>query len=387
MKISKLHVQGFRSLKDVEWYPGDLNIVIGPNGSGKSNLLKLLELINQSSIGALEKYINREGGINAVLWDNDSETIGLALLVHSSLFSGPSPFQYKFKVKPDPKHLSYSKIEEYLAEVPAGQENVNPELVKQLLTVDELSSFAYLISNGEKIFETALSFCNKPNFIPIEFYHIRNALSNWKIYHYFRTDQDSPVRQPAVTQFSPNIEPDGSNLVSVLHTLYTNNREFKKEIDLAMKSAFGADFEELLFPPASQQKIQLAIRWKNLKNPIYASDLSDGTLRFLFLITILANPEPPPLIAIDEPETGLHPSMMSIIADFAKQAAGRTQVVISTHSADFLDAFHDVTPTITVAECVNGETILKIPPEDKLKEWLKDYKLGEIYRMRQLEDM
>lgn len=93
------------------------------------------------------------------------------------------------------------------------------------------------------------------------------------------------------------------------------------------------------------------------------------------------------MIAIDEPETGLHPSMMSIIADYAVMASQRTQVIITTHSADFLDGFHDTTPTITVSECIDGETKLRIPSEDKLKSWLEEYTLGETFRMRQLEDL
>ncbi len=90
-----------------------------------------------------------------------------------------------------------------------------------------------------------------------------------------------------------------------------------------MRAAFGEDFEELLFPPDADQRIQLQIRWRSLQRERSAADISDGTLRFLFLLAVLANPSPAPLIAIDEPETGLHPSMLPIVAEYAREAANR----------------------------------------------------------------
>ena len=106
-----------------------------------------------------------------------------------------------------------------------------------------------------------------------------------------------------------------------------------------MKAAFGNDFEELAFTPAADQKIQLQVGWRTLKRPQSAADLSDGTLRFLFLLTVLASPTPAPVIAIDEPEVGLHPGMLPIVAEHAVDAALRSQVILTTHSPQFLDAF------------------------------------------------
>ncbi|MCP5111186.1 MAG: AAA family ATPase, partial [bacterium] len=128
------------------------------------------------------------------------------------------------------------------------------------------------------------------------------------------------------------LEPDGQNLVPVLHTLCANNQEFKTGIDDAMFAAFTEDYEGLSFPPAADGRIQLRVRWKHMKSAHGIADLSDGTIRFLMLLAILGNPEPAPVIAIDEPETGLHPSMLPIIAEFAVEASRKSQVILSTHS-------------------------------------------------------
>jgi predicted ATPase len=211
----------------------------------------------------------------------------------------------------------------------------------------------------------------------------------WGVYHDLRVDRDSAVRRDAVARSEKRVEPDGDNLINVLHTLYTTDRNFRDDIDGAMNAAFGDQFEELNFPPTADGRIQLRLRWKSLKREQSAADLSDGTLRFLYLLAILASPEPSPLIAIDEPETGLHPSMLGIIADFAIQAAERSQVILTTHSPAMLDAFNDKAnpPTTTIATCENGETKLRIPPPDELKYWLKNYSLGQLFTSGELEQL
>jgi len=215
----------------------------------------------------------------------------------------------------------------------------------------------------------------------------RDELAAWGIYQGFHTHPEAAVRQATVSRNETRVQPDGQNLIPVLHTLYTSNWEFKEELNTAMRSAFGDDFAELVFPPAADQRVQLRLRWKSLQRAQSAADLSDGTLRFLYLLTILANPDPPGLIAVDEPETGLHPSMLPIIAEYAQDAATRTQVILTTHSAEFLDAFGKEPPATTVLEWKDGETQLRPLSGDRLGYWLDKYTLGELYRSNELEAM
>jgi predicted ATPase len=207
------------------------------------------------------------------------------------------------------------------------------------------------------------------------------------VYQSFHTDRNAEVRVSTVSRTETNLNADGQNLISVLHTLYSTNRNFKDEVNTAMRSAFSDDFDEIVFPPAADQRIQLRLRWRTLQREQSAADLSDGTLRFLFLLAVLANPSPPPLIAIDEPETGLHPSMLPIIAEYARDAAQRTQVILTTHSPELLDAFGNDPPTTTVAEWKDGQTTLRVLAGDRLDYWLKKYTMGELYRSKELEAM
>ncbi len=156
-----------------------------------------------------------------------------------------------------------------------------------------------------------------------------------------------------------------------------------------MSAAFADSFDELIFPPAADQRVQLRVNWKHLKRSQPSAMLSDGTLRFLWLMTILANHSPPPLIVIEEPEVGLHPSMFPIVAEYAAQAAERTQVIFTTHSADFLDAFRDAgaAPTTTVTQWRDGATALKVLEGDELAYWLREYTLGQLFRSSELEQI
>ena len=215
----------------------------------------------------------------------------------------------------------------------------------------------------------------------------REKLAAWSIFHDVHMDQDAELRQPAVARFEKRVAFDGQNLIPVLHTLYTTHREFKKDVDMAMRAAFGNDFEELSFPPAADQRVQLRLRWRSLNSAQSAADLSDGTIRFLLLLAILGNPEPDPLIAIDEPENGLHPGMLPIVADLARQAADCSQVILTTHSPQLLDAFSEEPPTTTVARWEDGETKLSVIEGAELDRWIEEYSLGALFRSGELEGM
>ena len=188
--------------------------------------------------------------------------------------------------------------------------------------------------------------------------------------------EDAPIRRSAVARQETRLSYNGQNLIPVLTTLYEG--DFKDAIDSGMSAAFPDDYQELIFRETEPNRIQLYVRRKHSHREDSAADLSDGTLRFLLLLTILGTPDPPPLIAIDEPESGLHPSMLPIIAEFAAEAAMRTQVVVSTHSPEMLDAFGEDLPAATVFNWVEDHTELTTITGEELKKWVADYSLGRF---------
>lgn len=397
MKILQLHIKGYRSLRDVEWKPGDLNVVIGPNGTGKSNLLRFLELITAASQGRLGKYVQSAGGMEPLVWDGTADGVDFCIKT--------SPLEERRDEKKDSLtyHVKMTKIGrtstfkigfEQLANYYRVDVHESSQPFK-LLERTALKGMLFdenekgLLAQEEAIpeTETLLSLATGPFIANRYISEFQRQLSQWCVYHDVHVNRDAAIRQPAIAQLTNRVEADGQNLIPVLHTLYMSDRDFKHDVNSAMRAAFGDEFDELVFPPAADQRIQLRLRWKTLRREQSAADLSDGTLRFLLLLTILASPTPAPLIAIDEPETGLHPSMLPIITEYAAEAAKRTQVVFTTHSPQFLDTFHNVKHTATVAKWQNGETLLRNLSGDDLKDWLKEYSLGSLFLSGELEGM
>ena len=396
MKILNLKIQGYRSLKNVFWEPGDLNVLIGLNGSGKSNILRILEMISISARGQLGKHIQRAGGMDPLMWDGMAESINFSVKVSPSEENRSverDSLTYDMTIERIGKGSTYRIAHELLGNYYRVEKGEHTEPFKMIertaystVVFDENEHSLVAPEESVPEEESLLSLTSGPftqnRFIP----PFQAYLSRWSIYHDLHVNMDAPIRQPTIARHETRVEPDGQNLISVLHTLYTGDRDFKNDINLAMRAAFGDDFEELVFPPAADQRIQLRVRWKTLNREQSAADLSDGTLRFLFLLTVLASPKPAPLIAIDEPETGLHPLMLPIVAEYAVDASEKTQVILTTHSPQLLDAFKDIVPKTTVVKWAEGETVLQNVEGDQLDRWLKEYSLGSLFRSGELEN-
>lgn len=393
MLIKRLEVKGFKSLRDVVWEPGPLTVLIGPNGSGKSNLLHAIALLKQSAAGTLEKYIQQLGGVYSTFWDSEETNISLYCLLDLSksfISNELSSAEYQINLKTFFWNNTYEVADEKLTIIPWKRDTT-------ILQIFRNENLGYAIDNRREqiIFSTGdRNYNNKESILSkynstFETARLNTFVNYFLINQYiskdFTTISNAEIRRPLITRFDKKLTPDGQNLVNVLHTLYSENRNFENEINTAMRAAFGHDFDRLVFPPAADQLVQLRIRWKSLKREQSMLDLSDGTIRFLFLMTVLCDPDPASLIAIDEPETGLHPSMFPIIAEYAAEASKRTQVIFSTHSPQFLDAFSEFDVTTTVTAWKDGETKVANLDGDTLKKWLEHYTLGTLFLSGDLE--
>lgn len=352
MLLQELQIEGFRSLKSVIWKPGRLNVLIGPNGGGKSNLLRALDLIRVAATGGLRDAILRMGGMAPLVWDGQSRAIEFKLRMGGN--SLPLPWTYELKLV----RLGLG-----------GDFEIGNESISGMLTDLGHSSKS---SSPETLLSAVSSERNRQAF------SLQYSLKGWTVHNDLRVDQDAELRRAAVTRAERRVSEDGQNLLAVLHTLYESDRQFEDFIDGAMTSAFPDDYDKLTFPPAEDGRTQMRLRRKHRKRADSAADLSDGTLRFLLLITILGSSDPAPLIAIDEPETGLHPRMLPIIAEAAANAALKTQIVFTTHAPQLLDAFRDELPTTTIVTSNGSVTELKTIEGPDLKRWVENYSLGKF---------
>ena len=378
MGIQEIEIKGYRSLRDVRWKPGQLNVLIGQNGSGKSNLLDACALLQEAARGKLSEGIVHRGGMGPLLWDGQEKFLSWKLALEQP---EKSPLTYFLEVRQIGQTSNYSIDFERLID---GDVAHIDRTARDAIIFDPERGHHDIHLDARTEEQPLLSIISGPfgNKVVTD---LKKRVEGWEVYQDLRVDQGSIIRRPNVTSFEKRLSSNGQNLVSFLHTLYSEDRDFKQSVDMAMGAAFGSEYEEIVIAPASDQRVQLRLRWKSLDTSISAANLSDGTLRFLMLVTILSNPEPGEVIAIDEPETGLHPRMFPILAELALDAAERSQVILTTHSPEFLNAFRTEAPTTTVAEWEDGETRLSIVDGDDLRRFLTHYSLGDLFTSGELQ--
>jgi len=265
MSIQRLEISGFRSLENAVWEPGPLNVLIGPNGSGKSNLLRALYLLKAAAEGNLSKTVRAWGGMVPLLWDGQTNSIKYSV-------RGDVPIRITYELVMEQLGLSGAfRIKRESLKFIRKPESGESSAVLKLIERTETRAVLFTLGQEEVEVEPEALDENETLLtvrLPLEtgspplISWTQNALADQGIYHDIRVDQEAEMRRAAVARRETRVEPDGSNLISVLHTLYSEDREFKQELNTAMKAAFGDEFEELVFPPAEDGRIQLRVRWR-----------------------------------------------------------------------------------------------------------------------------
>lgn len=210
----------------------------------------------------------------------------------------------------------------------------------------------------------------------------RRTLSSVTQYHVLDVGPRAPVKLPQ--QMKPALLPgaDGENLLPFLYNLRESSRDRYEAIEDTLRAAFPG-FEGLSFPPAAAGMLSLTWREKQFRDPIYAHQLSEGILRFLWLVSLLQSPSSSTVTMIDEPEVSLHPELLGFLADLMREAARRTQVIVATHS-DRLIRFLEPSEVVVMDIGEDGFALAQWADTMDIDKWLKEYSLDEVWRMGQL---
>lgn len=342
MTLTDFHVQGYRSVRDIWLKLHPVNVIIGANGSGKSNLYRAIYLVHCAAAGQLSAALSEEGGISSALWagpinkrDKYPRKIALSLRIHEFEYNlvlgmcGETSRPPTFIADPE------VKFEEVL--------HLNKGVKHKLLERHRASIILRNV-DGEKIDystrvpdnESVLSALRDPVSFPY-LYKLRDEILRWRFYQHFRTDFDSPVRLPHVGYMTPCLADDGHNLASALATISECGRA--DELDQAIIEAFPGS---KLLISSSRSMFRLAMSFSDSDRYFDARELSDGTLQYLCLLAALLSRDPAPLIALNEPETSLHPRLMEPLARLLVNASSDSQLWITTHSRELADAILDM---------------------------------------------
>jgi predicted ATPase len=343
LRLSEVSTSGYRSLRAIHYPVGDVEVFVGANGVGKTNLYRGLELLRASAENRLGFALAQEGMWSA-LWAGPSrrtEPLRIKLGVTLADTGPRAPrYRYEAEIGLPPREASPAFPGEPQVKVEALSVTLGGRTTRLLdrkgpsvmargedgrpvdVDIDLLAS------------ETVLGRLEDPGRYP-GLDAVRRTLLEWRFYHEFRTDGGSPLRRPCVAVATPNLASDGANLAAVFATL-AEIRQDTTELDAAIAAAFpGA---ELVLDPVDRTAA-FGLRFAEFPKRVFAaSELSDGTLRFLALAGALLAYRLPPFIALNEPESSLHPDLMPPLARMIAGAARRTQVWLVTHSEALADA-------------------------------------------------
>lgn len=386
--LRQLRLRNFLSYQDEQIECRGLNVLIGANGSGKSNLLECLRIL-QATPDDLAAVIREGGGVDD--WISRAPGGPGAASIEAILSADHTREEFRQRYQ-----LDFTSVRGRLELTDETLEN------EQALPGHERPYFFYRYQGGDPVLNVRVAnaevvprrlkrqslkpdqsiFAQRrdPEQYP-EVSRIAELFAEFRIYRELGIGPSAGYRYPQKLDLpSDQLEEDGSNLVLVLGTLQHFDAFRRIEHEL---SRFYEGAERLLITPEAGT-LALYLKEAHLSRPTPATRLSDGTLRFLCLLTVLCHPDPPPVVAIEEPELGLHPDAVLQIADLIVEASQRTQLFITTHSEAFVSALSEQVDDVVVCEKINGLTRLRRLESEALRLWLERYSLGELWRKGEL---
>ncbi|MGA2703751.1 MAG: AAA family ATPase [Isosphaeraceae bacterium] len=381
--FEKIRIQGFRRLYDFDLRLKPLNVLIGANGSGKTSLLDVFSLLAASASGRLKETMSDISGTDANLSNlltakgEKARFMAFDLTMEVPEYN---PIEYRIALAPVGVgyEISDETLTQQLAEKPPPLKHIQAHhgdvryFVKPKTGKGRLEPPNWDYNHTE----SALSQVPKMFQEPEDF---RKCLASSTHYHVLDVSPRAPIRLPQQMRDARLPGHDGEDLVSCLYTLRETDRDRFESIEATLRGGFPS-FERLNFPPVAAGTLAMTWKDKTSKNPFYMHQLSEGTLRFLWLATLLQSPGLTAVTMIDEPEVSLHPELLSLLADLLREASQRTQLIVATH-ADRLIRFLEPSEVVTINVNEEGAAEATRADELDLGKWLKEYTLDEVWQM------
>ena len=348
--VEHLKLAGFKSIRQSDIDFTKLNVLIGSNGAGKSNLVSFFAMLRASLGGKLDEYVGRNGGPNALLHLGAKQTseIHAALTVRTETGRGALHQLLGFRA---PDSLYY---------VQARPEGFNP--ATDVVTLGSASLWL-----GGEMHPGSL---------------IYDSLKDgFATYHLVDTSLTSAIRTEGYIQDNQRLNPDGGNLAAMLYLYKSNHPTVYNRIRSTVRK-IAPSFDDFVLEPQRFNAKNILLNWRQSGSDYLLGphQISDGTLRAMALVTLLLQPSEdlPNLLILDEPELGLHPLAITIIAGLIRAASVHVQVIVTTQSIEFLDQF-EAGEVIVVDSAEGASQFRRLDPSD-LEGWLEEYSVGELWQ-------
>jgi predicted ATPase len=361
--LDYIAVRGYKSIRDLELTLRPLNLLIGANGAGKSNLISVFELLSQVAQGHLQRFVGQAGGADALLYFGRERTE--AIDIKFCFFIDES--QDDVSGAADLRNLYHCQL------LPTADD--------ALIFGQETASFHHTKKHDYPM-DTYLGAGHSETKLTDAQYgipkYVYRAMRSWRVFHFHDTSESARIKGSGDLHDNRELRDDAANLAAFLYYLRERHAARYDKIVQTVRLA-APFFEDFVLAPSQLNPEKIRLEWREKGTDTYfnAHALSDGTLRFICLTTLLQMPEPPATIIIDEPELGLHPYAITLLAAMLRSAATRTQVIVSTQSVTLVNQFGP--KDIVVVDRQDQQSIFTRPDPQALKTWLEEYSLGDLW--------
>jgi predicted ATPase len=352
MALDRFVIKGFKSIAAADVTLRSLNVMIGANGAGKSNLIAAFGLLKEVVDQHLQLAVARRGGASPLLHNGPKHTATMRFELHF----GRNGYEADLGAA-EGDALFFERESCWFQ----GEGFAKPYTVP--------------LGAGHRESRLAEEAQHKPGRTPD---HVLATLRSWSIYHFHDTSRSAPVKQRGKIDDNASLRPDAANLAAFLYLLRTTEPPAYRRIVAAIRQVapFFDDFD-LRADPLSEGTIQLEWREHGSDTYFNAHALSDGTLRFVCLATLLLQPRPPSLVLLDEPELGLHPFAIAQLAAMLQSAATKTQLLVGTQSVTLMNQLEP--DDIVMVDRANGASSFRRIGAQEIASWAEDYVLGELW--------
>lgn len=353
--LDRLRLSGFKSIKSMDMAFRGLNVLIGPNGVGKSNLVSFFRFMNRVLQKDMQLYVAQQGGAERFLYFGSKVTSSIDVYIELS------PNAYSCKLVPTADGgLIFASEECYLFPNAFGWGGGTKTYPLAKPGATESGLLVKDPPEGPKSW-------------------VSHHLSYWKVYHFHDTSDTAKVKKPSNINDVDALRPDASNLAAFLRNVRETDQDAYIEIVETIQR-IAPFFQDFILEPDRASPEQIRLRWKHRGSDAYfdANDLSDGTLRFICLATLLLQPGLPSMILLDEPELGLHPHAIELLGALMRSVATKTQILASTQSVTLANQIP--WEDLIVVDRVDDASSFRRLREDEVKPWLDEFGGGDIWR-------
>jgi predicted ATPase len=363
-RLSSLKIRGFKSIESLDLEMRPINVLIGPNGAGKSNFISFFRMLSEMMAGRLGLFVQRSGRASALLHYGPKVTD----CVEGRFRFGQNGYAFQL-VPTEDGRLVFEEERTYFE----GDYYSDP--IRPVLT------------RGHDESELPEAFVTDPNGIPK---YVYGGISAWRVYHFHDTSAQAAVKQEHSLHDNEALRSDAGNLAAFLYLLRERHPQNYALVRATVRRIFPRFGDFALRPnPLSPERIRLEWREEGSDYLFGPHQLSDGTLRFVCLATLLLQPTLPTAVLIDEPELGLHPSALAVLAGLVRSASQRSQLILTTQSVTLLNEF-EPEDVVVVERKEKADpdgvplgrapsVLRRIESSEHLDEWLREYAVGDLW--------